>query len=88
VPGAGVIVNGSFQNGLNGWTTGEVGFIPPSVGIVHPPDGTNSVLLGNPSIGGTSQNTCAGGVPIGSVWIAQTIIVPTGSPTLTFEYNL
>ncbi len=71
---SGSIVNGGFESGLSGWTTGGVSTPVASTAQVH--SGSGSALLGAT---GTEQN--------GDSSLYQTITVPSsGTPTLSFWY--
>jgi len=74
-PPAGTLVNGDFESGLSGWTTGGV-FAPTSSTVqAHSP--THSALLG----------ASATPEPNGDSSLAQTVTVPTsGTSTLSFWY--
>jgi hypothetical protein len=82
------IQNGGFDNGLLDWQSGTSGgFATPTASTLGDND-NSAVLLGNPTYGNPSPNTCNGGVPVGGAWISQTVTIPTGHPTLTFDYDL
>ncbi|WP_215279567.1 fibronectin type III domain-containing protein [Arthrobacter sp. GN70] len=69
------IINGGFESGLSGWTTGGVR-APVASNVAH--TGTGSALLGLPS----------GAEPLGDSSLSQTITVPaTGTSTLSFWYQ-
>jgi hypothetical protein len=81
-----IVQNGTFENGLTGWTTG--GGALPVTWDNNPTDahsGSGSALLGSPTYDG---NCGAGGVPIGGAIASQTIVVPNATTvTLTFWYH-
>ena len=80
-------VNGSFENGLAGWTVAQSPLpasIVPNVaertGDTTPPaDGQQVLLLGNPDY------SC-NGMPLGYVAVEQTFVVPHDAISLTFKY--
>jgi hypothetical protein len=70
------IVNGGFENGLTGWTTGGVD--PPSASSAQVHSGTGAALLG------TVQPSTE---PSGDSTLAQTIAIPTsGTSSVSFWY--
>jgi hypothetical protein len=74
-----LVPNGGFETGtFSSWTVG--GNNPtPVVSTVAAHSGTHSALLGTTGTFGTE--------PTGDSWIKQTIVVPTGSSTLSFWYK-
>jgi len=77
-----IVVNGGFEDGWTGWMPG--GKLAQAVSSAHWQSGRYSALLGDPSY------NCAGGVPAGSAWVEQTVVIPSSvtSPTLYFKYNI
>lgn len=73
-------VNGGFENGWSGWTHG--GELAQSITSTSQ-SGNFAALLGDPAY------PCGGGVPVGSAWVEQTIVIPDSiSPTLSFWYRI
>ena len=85
-----IVTNGGFEDDGEakgpdeewiGWTHG--GKLNQSITSTNPHSGNFSALLGNPAY------KCRNGVPIGSAWLEQTVLVPsTASPELSFWYNI
>jgi uncharacterized repeat protein (TIGR01451 family) len=77
-----IIVNGGFENGWTGWMSG--GKLAQTVTSANRASGRFSALLGDPNY------ECKGGVPAGSAWVEQTVVIPSSvtSPTLVFRYNI
>jgi uncharacterized repeat protein (TIGR01451 family) len=77
-----IIVNGGFEDRWTGWTHG--GKLAQTVTSTNPASGGFSALLGDPTY------ECEGGVPVGSAWVEQTVVIPSSvtSPTLYFKYNI
>ena len=77
-----IIVNGGFEDRWTGWTHG--GKLAQTVTSTNPASGGFSALLGDPNY------NCAGGVPAGSAWVEQTVVIPSSitSPTLYFKYDI
>ncbi|MDW7990870.1 MAG: Ig-like domain-containing protein, partial [Anaerolineae bacterium] len=80
-------VNGSFEEGLSGWTVIQ-NPLPVSVvdqvaertgGTTSPADGSRILLLGNPDY------PCFN-VPLGHAAVEQTFVVPQNAISLTFQY--
>jgi hypothetical protein len=70
------IVNGGFESGLTGWTTG--GVAPPTASSAQVHSGSGSALLGKVQ---------PAGEPLGNSSLAQTISVPsTGTSSVSFWY--
>ncbi len=79
------LTNGGFEDGWVGWAHG--GVLPQSIisndGWSGPHSGAFAARLGSPSYG------CAGGVPMGTAWVEQTITVPrTGVSKLRIWYKI
>jgi hypothetical protein len=84
-----IVFNGSFDSGLDSWTTG--GALGASwVTNGGSPDGGGAALIGDPRF----NTSCVDGVPqpsvpVGNGYIAQTITVPNQpNPTLTYYYRM
>ncbi|HLZ10485.1 MAG TPA: hypothetical protein VKT80_18005, partial [Chloroflexota bacterium] len=75
-----MITNGGFESGLAGWSSGGALGVSISTSDVH--SGAKSAQLGSPDY------PCAGGVPIGNGYVAQTVLVPTTGHTLNFWYRM
>jgi len=81
------LTNGSFEDGLAGWTVTQSP-LPVSIvnnvqertgGTTGPADGSRILLLGNPDY------PC-NGVPLGYAAVEQTFVVPHDAVSLTFKY--
>jgi hypothetical protein len=81
------VTNGSFEDGLAGWTVTQSP-LPVSIvnsvqerpsGTTGPADGSRILLLGNPDY------PC-NGVPLGYAAVEQTFVVPHDAVSLTFKY--
>ena len=70
------VINGGFENGLTGWTTG--GVAPPTVSTVQYHSGSASALLGT-----VAPET----EPLGASTLTQTVTIPSsGQTSLSFWY--
>jgi hypothetical protein len=70
------VINGGFENGLTGWTTG--GVAPPAASNTQVHSGSGSALLGTVS---------PANEPTGESTLAQTVAIPSsGTTTLSFWY--
>jgi uncharacterized protein YegL len=77
-----IIVNGGFEDGWTGWH--HDGELAQTVTSANRSSGNLSALLGDPNY------KCEGGVPVGSAWVEQTVVIPSSvtSPMLYFRYNI
>jgi len=80
-PRPGTLCNNGFENIWACWSHG--GELSQTITSINPHSGAFSALLGDP------KYRCERGVPVGSAWMEQTVLVPsTASPELVFWYNI
>src|SRR5207247_260682 len=72
--GAQLVQNGGFESGLNFWAAS--GLNPPSATTTKAHSGTGSAILG----------LASGSEPLGDSTLSQTVAVPSGASTLSFQY--
>lgn len=78
------LVNGDFEHGLSGWSTGQGPFLGHGSGVTQTVilfEGSNCTLLGEPG-------AADGSIPVGYGYVAQQFSVVESPPRLQLQYRV